>query len=239
MTLWLGPLLPRRGRQHKPVADGWPAWWAIGGWIAALLLSGLGAMVAVTAGATATGRVSLLAGQLGLWAAMIGTAVAASRTFGTGSLRRDFGMTLNLSDRGRSVLIGVGTQLFAVPAVYLPLLLLGMDLDVSGPAQSLLDDAPLLEMIVIAAGLIVIAPAAEELLFRGVLLRGLTRHIGRLAAIWTSAALFAAVHFQLVQFPALLAVGLVLGWLADRTNGLGAPMWAHAGFNATTVALLW
>ena len=48
--------------------------------------------------------------------------------------------------------------------------------------------------------------------------------------------MFAAVHLQLLQFPALVLIGLVLGWLTLRTGRLGPAIWAHVAFNATATA---
>ena len=53
-----------------------------------------------------------------------------------------------------------------------------------------------------------------------------------------SSAIFSAVHFQPLLLPALFAVGLVFAWLAQRYQRLGAAIWAHAAFNATTVISL-
>ena len=82
------------------------------------------------------------------------------------------------------------------------------------------------------------APLAEEVFFRGMLQRTLARSWPAWAAMLATALLFAASHFQGVQFPALAAFGLVLSVLAHRTGRLGLCTWAHVGFNATTVALL-
>ena len=53
-----------------------------------------------------------------------------------------------------------------------------------------------------------------------------------------TAVVFGASHFQLLQFPALAAFGLVLSIIAHRTGRLGMNTWAHVGFNATTVVIL-
>ncbi len=220
-------------------AHGWPAWWALCGWLVAVVLASLGSAFAQASGARDDGTTALLFGQIGLWTGFIATAVIASRSFGAGDLRVDFGVIAKPNDAAKAILIGVALQLLAVPAIYLPIKAIGLDLDVSGPAQSLFADLSRIEAALIAIGVAVIAPVAEELLFRGVLLRGLSRQLGPWVGISASALLFAATHFQLVQFPALLLVGLTLAWLADRTGGLAAPIWAHVGFNATTVAFLW
>ncbi len=236
---WMTPLLPGSPGPAEDVVDGWPGWWAAVGWLAAVFAAGLATGAAEWLGAEPRSNVALLAGQIGLWAVFVGTAAKASRSFGSGNLRPDFGMSTRIADAVRALALGVGLQLVIVPAVYLPFALLKVDLDVSGPAESLVQDASRLEFAVIALGVAAAAPVAEELLFRGVLLRGLSRRIGSRWGVFASALLFAGTHFQLVQFPGLLIVGLALAWLATRSRGIGAAIWAHAGFNATTVLALW
>ncbi|MET0665064.1 MAG: CPBP family intramembrane glutamic endopeptidase, partial [Acidimicrobiales bacterium] len=57
-------------------------------------------------------------------------------------------------------------------------------------------------------------------------------------ALWISSLVFAAVHLQLLQFPALALIGLVLGWLTLRTGRLGPATWAHIAFNAVATGIL-
>ncbi len=239
MSRSLRYLLPASHRGRTEEARTWPAWLAFVGWVSAVSLAAFGSTLAIVAGASDGGSVSLLMGQVGLWTGFVATAVVASRGFGSGKVRADFGFFITLADIAKSVLIGVAVQILVIPGIYLPLIAAGVELDVSGPAEALFRDIAGPQKIAIAAGVIAVAPAAEELLFRGVLLGGLVRNIGDRGAVWVSAAVFAGSHFQVVQFPGLLAIGLTLAWLARSTGGLAAPIWAHAAFNATTVALLW
>ena len=236
---WLDQVAPAPVGGSVRQVSSWPAWPAFAGWLVALMLASVGATLAIGAGGSDDGSGALLAGQVGLWAGFVGTAVIASRQFGSGDVRADFGFTIRVVDIARSALVGVVVQVIVVPAIYLPLVAAGVDLDVWGPAEELFHALDGLARIAIAAGVIVVAPVAEELLFRGVLLKGLASRFGSCAAIWASSLLFAGTHFQAVQFPGLLAIGLTLAWLARRTGGVAAPIWAHAAFNATTVALLW
>ena len=41
-----------------------------------------------------------------------------------------------------------------------------------------------------------------------------------------------------MQFPGLFAFGVVAAVLTQRTGRLGTAIWAHVGFNLTTVVLL-
>lgn len=100
-------------------------------------------------------------------------------------------------------------------------------------------------LVAAAAASALVAPAAEELFFRGFLLpavRERFRKNGRgndLAAVAVVAATFAAAHFSPSDFPALFVAGAVFGAasLGSRTRGgLVAPFLAHAIFNALVLA---
>jgi len=85
---------------------------------------------------------------------------------------------------------------------------------------------------------VVLAPVAEEFIFRGVLYPFVKR-LGypRLAWIGVSLA-FALVHDDAATFVPLLALALALTWLYERTDSLLAPITAHALFNAANLVLL-
>ena len=101
-----------------------------------------------------------------------------------------------------------------------------------------LDLAPELGRLVDASWLglflaVVIAPVTEEVLFRGLILRGLLGRWKPWAAVLISALLFAIMHFNPAQAPVALVLGLVLGWLYVRTRSLGLCMIGHALNNAS------
>lgn len=85
---------------------------------------------------------------------------------------------------------------------------------------------------------VIVAPVAEEILFRGYFYGVIRRYGGRLAAILTSSLLFAAIH---VHLPSMLGLGIlavILCLLYERTGSLWATITMHATFNATTIAVL-
>lgn len=92
------------------------------------------------------------------------------------------------------------------------------------------------------AGLIVaiavLVPVLEELLFRGVLLQALAKHIPFGWANATQAALFAAIHENVRIFPFFFAFGIVCGILARRSGGLAAAMALHACNNLLACVVL-
>ena len=80
-----------------------------------------------------------------------------------------------------------------------------------------------------------LSPIVEELFFRGLLQRSLLRWMGPAPAIALQAGVFAFTHFQKLQFAALFAFGVVLGYLAHRTGRLGPGIAAHMVFNGAAV----
>ena len=75
------------------------------------------------------------------------------------------------------------------------------------------------------------APVVEELLCRGVMLRGLRVRRTAGAAILASALLFAAMHLNPWQGFIALPLGLAYGWLTLRTGSLLSSMLAHTLHN--------
>lgn len=82
-----------------------------------------------------------------------------------------------------------------------------------------------------------VAPLTEELLFRGVLLRGLADRYGAGAGILMTSALFALFHLNVWQALGAFAAGLYLGWIFLRTGSVLYPMLVHGVFNGLPVAL--
>jgi len=65
------------------------------------------------------------------------------------------------------------------------------------------------------------APLAEELVFRGAVLRSLLRWTSRpWLAIAISAVLFSIIHMNPAQLPHAFLAGLLLGWLYYRTDSI-------------------
>lgn len=88
---------------------------------------------------------------------------------------------------------------------------------------------------------VVLAPIGEELLFRGLLLRGLVRRLRFWPAALITSVLFAAAHLDAyLLWPralALVLTGLVLAWLY-RWRGYWAAVAAHATVNAVAAVAL-
>jgi membrane protease YdiL (CAAX protease family) len=215
---------------------------ALGAWAGAFVFSTVGGVILLNllgyADTTSDDWPIWLVGvlQIPLWVGLVGALVVVSKHWGTGHPRRDYGLRFLPIDV-IGVPIGVLTQLVFVQALYWALPFIDRD-EVSEVAESLTNRAEGWGVVLLATLVVVGAPLVEELFFRGLVLRAIQSRYSDWLAVVGSAVLFALVHFQLVQLPALLLFGLIVGYLALRTRRLGMSIFAHAGFNATTIVYL-
>ena len=82
------------------------------------------------------------------------------------------------------------------------------------------------------------APVLEELLFRGVILRGFAKSLPQWVAMVASSLVFAIAHTNAASFMAVFFLGMVFAWLYARTHTILAPMVLHCAFNLINVLLL-
>lgn len=117
-----------------------------------------------------------------------------------------------------------------------------------GVTQSVLvifDQAHLWMRVLLTLMIVLLAPLVEELLFRGVLLAGLSERLPLRWAVTLSVLLFAIAHLpdtggHWQVLPGLIALALGLTWLRLRSGSLLPGYAAHALYNASVLALaLW
>jgi CAAX protease family protein len=85
---------------------------------------------------------------------------------------------------------------------------------------------------------VVLAPVAEEFIFRGVLFP-FVKQLGFPKLAWLGVSfLFALIHGDAAIFIPLLLLALALTWLYEKTDNLLAPIFAHSLFNAANLAFL-
>lgn len=130
---------------------------------------------------------------------------------------------------------GLGLLLLAEPALHLALLLLLAGAQWPGGTDLLLPPPvhlPAWVRVAQALVIIGIAPAAEELFFRGRLVPLLGRTLGPVSAVTLSALAFACAHGNPCQALVALPVGLLLGWVRVRGASLAACVLIHQAHNA-------
>lgn len=103
--------------------------------------------------------------------------------------------------------------------------LLEILLHMDGPGELLLN--------ILVVG--VVPAIGEELIFRGLLQRRLQDRLPGHLAVWITAIVFSAIHFQFAGFFPRLLLGGLLGYLFLWSHNLWVPIAAHFFFNATQV----
>jgi membrane protease YdiL (CAAX protease family) len=125
----------------------------------------------------------------------------------------------------------VSTVLIGIVAVVLQQL--GMEPEPQAAERAI----EMLNPVLVVLAIVVFAPIAEEVFFRGVVFNAWLREGGRRFAFIGSAFLFAVIHVSLLSLLPIFALGLMLAWIYDRTGTLLAPIAMHATVNGISVAL--
>ena len=121
------------------------------------------------------------------------------------------------------------------------------------PAFSNINDASIAAMAqanytLMAIGVVLLVPLAEEMLYRGLVFRSLWQS-SKAAAYLVSMAAFAAIHVLgyigttdvatlIVCFIQYLPAGLCLAWTYTKADNIFAPMVVHAIVNAMAIGAL-
>lgn len=92
-------------------------------------------------------------------------------------------------------------------------------------------------LLAMYAGIVVLAPLMEEMVFRGLLFGWLRRRRG----LWLAAALaalgHALIHFNLGALPGLIALFIFLAWIYEYSQNLWVPVIIHATHNFVVLQL--
>jgi membrane protease YdiL (CAAX protease family) len=147
------------------------------------------------------------------------------------TLRDGFGLSITRRDWLVGIPVGLASQFVLVNVVTWPFAQLFPDAfsfdEVSRRATELTDQAQGLWIVVLVLVVVVGAPIAEEILYRGVLQNGATALLGAFL-----------VHFSPVEIPGLFAFALVLGLLRKKSGRLGLPIATHMAFNVAGLLLV-
>ena len=133
---------------------------------------------------------------------------------------------------GWGVLAWIGSSVVSY-AVIVALDSLGIEAAPQAAEQAL----DLIDPWLAVLAIVLLAPVAEELFFRGVIFNAFLREGGRRWAFLGSSALFAVIHLSLAAFVPIFLLGLALAWVYARTGNLIAPIVMHATVNGISVAL--
>ncbi len=184
--------------------------------------------------------------QAGVFAGVTALMVVAA-----GALRwSEMGWERGLGTALRGML---GGAVFAGPVILVTAVLAAAAAQLAGavPASPLPPTGTASGLILHLIAGAIVAPVAEELLFRGFALTAWRRTVGARAAIVRSSIVFVLAHvlfvggdsfrdaaaLAFVGGVARIPVALALGWLFVRTGSLWAPIGLHAAYNAVLIVL--
>ena len=131
---------------------------------------------------------------------------------------------------GRTAIWSVLIGLACWPIVASMATLIDQGLSLIGPGPQIPYPTSAIESIVYAVALILLAPITEEPIFRGFVMSAWLRR-GTLPGLFLSGFLFASLHLQLAAILPLTLLGIVFGFLAQRSNSLYSSIIAHMCYN--------
>jgi uncharacterized protein len=171
--------------------------------------------------------------------AMLAVSWWATTTRGNGVVD-DIGLRMKPRDIGFGIVMGPVCSV-ALGLLYLPILdaFGGNSDEVDDAARELTERADsAVGVLALVVTVVLLAPVAEEVFFRGLMQRAVQRRAGAAAGIIISGLVFGAIHFQLLQLPVLAALGFILAYMTWKTGRLGPAIFTHMAFNGLTVLSL-
>ena len=163
---------------------------------------------------------------------------------------------LRLGKRGADIVLGIAGMALTFPIAWLlGVVMIGVatliSMRLGGTMPDPVSHSTLEELLqsprdawwwVTVGSVVVLTPAVEELIYRGLLQSGIVRLTGSpKAGLLIAGFLFMLVHIGAAEWhalPTLLLLGFTFGLAFERTGRLAVPITMHAVFNAANVALL-
>ena len=179
---------------------------------------------------------------VGLWVGFIGAPVLAVNF---DPIRRILGLRFSRWDL-LGIPIGILSQV-VIKLLYAPFMTHLHNFD--SPARRLTGGSHGMGVVVMYLFVIVGAPFAEEVFFRGLLMRSFhgmasslntkrARRVGIVMGVIADGLLFGISHGELAQLAGLALFGILMATIFLRTGRLGMCIVAHCSFNALAIASL-
>lgn len=166
-----------------------------------------------------------------------------SRRWGTGRLGADLGLTPRWSDLGWGPVVWLAALAAQVVA---GLVVVALGVPIAGNTDAINEataDRTYIVSIVLTA--VIAAPIVEEMVFRGVVLRGLLSRTTTVAAVSGQAVLFGLAHVDPVRgvdnvglVIVLSSVGVAFGGAAALLRRIGPSIVGHALFNGAVLLVV-
>lgn len=133
----------------------------------------------------------------------------------------------------------VNVRFIGLPLIVLFLFSVGINKPVNGLIYQMINHQTELSNPVSrpfhSMGAILIAPIAEEIIYRGIVLKGLLTRYSPQKAILISALIFGLIHGHPLQIWGAFIVGVILGWVYYHTKSIGTTILLHSLINTTVL----
>lgn len=129
-------------------------------------------------------------------------------------------------------------QLLGRLAAYVIESLTGEAPAVQGTVELLRESKSIARLAYMGLVTVVLAPIAEEILFRGILFTSVLQYKGRVVAVLSNSLLFGLIHSNWLTLVPLIVMAVMLTLLYERTRNLLAPIAAHSLFNLANFLML-
>jgi membrane protease YdiL (CAAX protease family) len=152
---------------------------------------------------------------------------------------------LSLANASGNVKLGIKRYLIIVPLIILAGFVVnqiaayyGVTPEMQDVVQWVLEEQSIFILASLIFFGIFIAPLIEEIIFRGFLQPALRNTLGGRYAVVASASLFAAVHMDVFAALQIFILGMLLGYLYEKTQTLVASVVVHVLHNSFTLVFL-
>ena len=143
---------------------------------------------------------------------------------------------------GHAFLLGIA-GLLAIQPFYRAIIVIQTnsfpDIALHDALQAMLQTSSTTALVLGSVVLVVAAPIAEQVLFRGFLQPALQQWFGSWPGLIVCAAFFAAVHNDLYVMAPMFVLGMALGYVYNRSRSLIAPIALHIAHNAISLLTIW
>jgi len=236
---------PRRDRERSPGLGNWiPVPWGPGeallALVAVLVIGGvLTPVLVLPFDPELSTKAGLLAAQALFGIVMMAIAVMVASRWKTSGMQGALGRLGMRSFRPRQLAVGVGMLIayYIVVALFASLVIEPEQDDIA--AELGIGGGNVLIATLAVAAIVVLAPVAEELFFRGVLFAGLRSRLSVWPAAIISGVLFGGLHAVSGPTSAipLALLGVLLALLYQRSGSIWPCIFIHALNNGVAVAV--
>lgn len=155
---------------------------------------------------------------------------------GTNSVEKKEKKKLKVSEFLLLICITIGGAQIAnvVTQIILTIFKLIFKVEINNNVTDLMQQSSPILLVIFAA---LLGPIAEELIFRGTLLKKLRVYGDKTAIIYTSIA-FGLFHCNIAQIPFAIVCGLILGYAVVKTNNIIYSIILHILLNSISVILV-